>query len=84
MSGRLDGESTAEARRVCSSAAAPLLVDASELHDMGADGTALLADLMAEGAKVEGLSGYLTMRVRNLQEEREHPLGRDRWRPKET
>ena len=68
LSGRLAGESVAEARQVCFSAAAPLLIDASELRDAGADGIALLVELMTEGAQVEGLSGYLAMRVRTLQE----------------
>ena len=71
LSGRLEGEFVAEARRVCLSAAAPLLIDATELQDAGADGIALLMDLMSEGARVEGLSGYLTMRVRTLREKGE-------------
>ncbi len=68
LSGRLADEFVTEARRVCFSAATPLLVDANELQDADADGFALLANLMNEGARVEGLSGYLAMRVRNLQE----------------
>ena len=68
LSGRLAEESVAEARQVCFSAAAPLLIDASELQDAAADGLKLLVELMTEGAQVEGLSGYLAMRVRTLQE----------------
>ena len=68
LSGRLEGEFVAEANQVCLSAAAPLLIDANELQDAGADGIALLAELMTEGARVEGLSGYLTMSVQTLRE----------------
>ena len=68
LSGRLADEFVAEARRVCFSAAEPLLVDATELQDADADGFALLANLINEGARVEGLSGYLAMRVRTLRE----------------
>ncbi len=73
LSGRLEGESVPEARRVCSSAVPPLLIDATELRDAGADGIALLVGLMTEGAKVEGLSGYLTMRVRTLRKQGQQP-----------
>ncbi len=68
LSGRLEGEPVAEARQVCLSARAPLLVDATELRDAAADGIALLLELMTEGARVEGLSGYLTISVQNLLE----------------
>ena len=78
LSGRLAGESVAEARRVCLSAGAPLLIDATELQDVGADGLTLLVELLSEGAEVEGLSGYLTMRVRTLREQGERPTGRER------
>ncbi len=72
LSGRLEGDLVAEAGRVCLSAAAPLLIDATELQDAGADGIALLAELMTEGARVEGLSGYLTMSVQTLRERGVH------------
>ncbi len=78
LSGRLEGETVAEARKVCFSVAPPLLIDASELQDAGADGVALLMGLMTEGAQVEGLSGYLTMRVRTLRKQGERPPRRDR------
>lgn len=68
LSGRLTGEFVAEAERVCFSAAPPLLIDATELQDADADGFALLAKLIKEGARVEALSGYLRMRVRTLQQ----------------
>ena len=71
LSGRLEGESVAEARQVCLSARAPLLVDATELRDAAADGIALLAELLTQGARVEGLSGYLAMSVRTLREQGE-------------
>ena len=71
LSGRLVGEFVEEARQVCLSATAPLLIDATELQDAGADGRALLAELMTEGARVEGLSGYLTISVQNLREQGE-------------
>ncbi len=68
LSGRLEGEFVEEARQVCLSATAPLLIDATELQDAGADGIALLAKLLTQGAQVEGLSGYLTMSVKTLRE----------------
>lgn len=71
LSGRLEGESVAEARQAGLSATPPLLIDATELRDAGADGIALLMELMTEGARVEGLSGYLTMRLRTLREQGE-------------
>ncbi len=49
LSGRLEGDFVAEAGRVCLSAAAPLLIDATELRDAGADGIALLAELLTQG-----------------------------------
>ena len=64
LAGRLAGEFIVEAERVCLSAEAPLLIDATELQDADADGLALLAKLTKEGAQVEGLSGYLTMRLK--------------------
>ncbi len=63
LSGRLADEFVAEARRVCFSAAEPLLVDATELQDADADGLALLVKILEGGARVEGLSEYLAMRV---------------------
>lgn len=71
LSGQLVDEFVTEARRLCCSAAGPLLIDATELKDADADGFALLADLVKEGARVEGLSGYLTMRVRAVRERRQ-------------
>ncbi len=71
LSGRLEGESVAEARKVCFSVAPPLLIDATELQDAGAKGISLLIELMTEGAQVEGLSGFLTIRVRALREQAE-------------
>ena len=71
LSGQLADEFVAETRRVCRSATGPLLIDATELKDADADGFALLADLVKEGARVEGLSGYLTMRVRAVRERRQ-------------
>ena len=66
LSGRLADEFVAEAERVCFSAVAPLLIDTTELQDADADGLALLAKLIKGGARVEGLSGYLTMRLDKL------------------
>ena len=71
LSGRLEGEFVAEARQAGLSATPPLLIDATELRDAGADGLALLMEFMTEGARVEGLSGYLTMRLRTLREQGE-------------
>ncbi len=76
LSGRLEGETVAEARRVCFSVASPLLIDATELQDAEAKGILLLIELMAEGAQVEGLSGYLTTRVRTLRERGDNPQAR--------
>ena len=68
LSGRLTDEFVAEAERVCVSAAPPLLIDATELQDAGADGLALLAKLTRDGAWVHGLSVYLTMCLRTVRE----------------
>ncbi len=73
LSGRLEGEAVAEARKVCFSVAPPLLIDATELQDAGAEGISLLIELMNEGAQVEGLSGYLTTRIRTLRERGDTP-----------
>ncbi len=73
LSGRLEGETVAEARKVCFSVAPPLLIDATELQDAGANGISLLIELMTEGAQVEGLSGYLTTRIRTLRERGDTP-----------
>ena len=50
LSGRLEGESVAEARKVCFSVAPPLLIDATDLQGAGANGISLLIELMTEGA----------------------------------
>ena len=71
LSGRLEGEFVMETRQAALSATAPLLIDATELRDAGGDGIALLMELMTEGARVEGLSRYLTMRLRTLLEQGE-------------
>ncbi len=76
LSGRLEGETVAEARKVCFSVAPPLLIDATELQDAGAKGISLLIELMTEGAQVEGLSGYLTTRLRTLRERGDNPEAR--------
>jgi ABC-type transporter Mla MlaB component len=68
MSGRLADEFVAEAKRVCSSAAAPLVIDVTELQHADTDGLALLATLIEGGARVENLSAYLAMRVAPLRE----------------
>ncbi len=69
LSGRVVGEFVAEAERVCLSAAAPLLIDATELQDADADGLALLVRILDGGGGVEGLSGYLAMRLTALRGE---------------
>jgi ABC-type transporter Mla MlaB component len=68
LSGRLADEFVAETKRACFSAVAPLQIDATELQDADADGLALLAKLIEGGARVEGLSGYLTVRLDTLRE----------------
>ena len=68
LAGRLAGEFVGEAKRVCVSAEPPLLIDATELQDADADGLVLLVKLIEGGARVEGLSGYLAMRVDTLRE----------------
>ena len=66
MAGRLAGEFLEEAERVCLSAEPPLEVDASGLLSADADGLVLLVKILDGGARVEGLSQYLAMRVRSL------------------
>jgi len=68
LSGRLVDEFVREAERVCLSAEAPPMVDATELQEADADGLALLAKILAGGGRIEGLSKYLAMRVEALRE----------------
>jgi len=56
-----------EAERVCLSAEAPPMVDATELQEADADGLALLAKILAGGGRIEGLSKYLAMRARHFE-----------------
>ena len=69
LSGRLAGEFVAEAERASLSANPPLLIDASELQSADADGLALFAKILDDGGRVEGLSGYLVMRLAALRGE---------------
>ncbi len=64
----LADEFVSEAARVCLSAEAPLLIDATALQEADADGLALLAKVLAGGGRIEGLSTYLAMRVKSLRE----------------
>lgn len=66
LSGRLVGEFVAEAERVCLSAKPPLLIAAGRLQGADADGLALLMRILDGGGRVEGLSGYLALRLTNL------------------
>ena len=68
LAGGLADEFVSEAERVCLSAEAPLLIDATGLREADADGFALLARILAGGGLIEGLSTYLAMRVDALQE----------------
>ena len=68
LTGRLADELVSEAERVCLSAEAPLLIDATGLEEADADGLALLAKILAGGGRIEGLSTYLAMRVEALRE----------------
>ena len=72
LAGRLAGEFVAEAERVCQSAEAPLLIDATNLQEADADGLALLAKILAAGGRIENLSKYLAMRVEALRERGEY------------
>ena len=68
LSGRLADEFVTEAERVCLSADASPVIDATELQEADADGLALLAKILAGGGRIEGLSKYLAMRVEALRE----------------
>ncbi len=68
LAGRLADEFVVEAERVCLSAEAPLLIDATELRGADADGLALLVKILEGGARIEGLSTYLAMRLEALRE----------------
>ncbi len=68
LAGRLAGEFVGEAERVCLSAEAPLLIDATDLQETDADGLVLLAKFLAGGGRIENLSKYLAMRVETLRE----------------
>ncbi len=72
LAGRLAGEFVGEAERVCLSAEAPLLIDATSLQEADADGLALLGKLLAAGGRIENLSKYLAMRVETLRERGEY------------
>ena len=72
LAGRLAGEFVAEAERVCLSAEAPLLIDATDLQEADADGLALLAKFLAGGGRIENLSKYLALRVEALRERGEY------------
>ena len=65
LSGRLADEFVTEAERVCLSADASPVIDATELQEADSDG---LAKILAGGGRIEGLSKYLAMRVEALRE----------------
>ncbi len=66
LAGRLAGEFVGEAERTCRSVETPRLIDATELQGADADGLAFLVKIIEDGGRVEGLSGYLAMRVDTL------------------
>ncbi len=68
LAGSLADEFVSEAERVCLSAEAPPVIDATGLQGADADGLALLAKILAGGGRIEGLSRYLAMRVEALRE----------------
>lgn len=68
LAGRLADEFVSEAERVCLSAEAPLLIDATGLQEADADGLAWLAKTLAGEGRIEGPSRYLAMRVEALRE----------------
>ncbi len=53
LAGRLADELVSEAERVCLSAEAPLLIDATGLQEADSDGLALLAKILAGGRRIE-------------------------------
>lgn len=63
LSGQLAGEFVAEAERAVLSAEPLLLIDASGLQSADDDGLALLVKIIEAGGRIEGLSGYLAMRL---------------------
>ncbi len=72
LAGRLAGEFVGEAERVCLSAEAPLVIDATNLQEADTDGLALLGKFLARGGRIENLSKYLAMRVEALRERGEY------------
>ena len=64
VAGRLTVDFVEEVERLCLSAEPPVLIDASGLRSCDADGLAFLARLRDGSVRVEGLSEYLEMRVR--------------------
>ena len=70
LSGRLSRESVGEAKHACTTADPPLLIDATELREADSAGLALLVELLDQGARVEGLTNYLAMRVATMRERR--------------
>ncbi len=72
LAGRLAGVFVGEVKHVCLSAEPPLLIDATELLSADADGLTLLVKILEGGTRIEGLSGYLAMRVNTLRERGGH------------
>jgi hypothetical protein len=66
MAGRLDGEGVGEARRALGDLGRVREIEASELVAADAAGLALLAELRAAGARLSGLSPYLSLRLAEL------------------
>jgi anti-anti-sigma regulatory factor len=76
--GRLDAQSAEEVRTFLSGRPPVTIVDATELLFADAAGLALLADAKAAGARIEGLSPYLTLladRAEQQATERGRPEG---------
>ena len=64
VAGQLTVEFVKEVERMCLSAEPPVLIDASGLRSCDADGLAFLARMRYGAVRLEGLSEYLEMRLR--------------------
>ncbi len=72
LSGALAGEFVAVADRACAVVDEALVIDVSQLQSADADeeGLAWLARTVDRGVPLEGLSGYLTLRLSQRREQK--------------
>ena len=70
LSGALAGEFVAVADRACAAVDEALVIDVSQLQSADEEGLAWLARTVDRGVPLEGLSGYLTLRLSQQKEQK--------------